>query len=293
MSQPHAVVTGGAGFAGRWACRDLAACGYRVTAWTRRPAEVDAATVRVVDIRDAAACAEAVASDPPKLVLHLAAVTNVGDAARDPARAWETNVQGTRNVLAPLGPDVAAVLASTCHVYGVPRALPVAEDAPLAPMGAYAESKAAAEAAARAAHPRTVIARAFHHTGPGQEPRYVLAAWARDLATGVSPLRTGDRTLRRDFTDVRDIVRGYRVLAERAAQGAVVNLCSGAAPTLDALLTLLNGGRAPAATVDPDRLRPHDVPVLCGDPSRAASLGWTPSIPLDRTLAELRRSFER
>ncbi len=292
MSPRHAVVTGGAGFAGRWLCRDLAAAGYRVTAWSRATPRVEGAGVRTVDVRDAAACAEALAADPPDVVFHLAAVTHVGDAAGDPAGAWRTNVDGTRHVLAPLPDDVPAVLASTCHVYGVPDRLPVAEDAPVRPVGAYAETKAEAEAAARRVHARTVIARAFHHTGPGQAPRYVLAAWAKDLAAGARPLRTGDRSVRRDFCDVRDIARGYRLLAERAAPGAVLNLCSGEAPTLDALLTLLNGGRTPAAVVDPARLRPSDVPELRGDPARAHALGWRAEIPLERTLAELRRSFE-
>ena len=164
------IVTGAEGFAGRWLTQMLATQ-HTVLPWSRAR----------VDITDADGCAAALAVDRPDALLHLAALTHPSDAARDPARAHAVNVIGTRNVLEPLPAAVPALMVSTCHVYGPPQALPIDEHHPLAPRGAYAHTKREAERVALAVHPRTVIARAFHHTGPGQSQRYALADWAAQI----------------------------------------------------------------------------------------------------------------
>lgn len=287
------VVTGAAGFAGRHLVARLLALGRPVEAWVHRPVPEGSlgCTARVIDIRDADACARALGERPPAGLIHLAAVTAVGDAERDPEHARAVNVQGTRNVLGPLAAHTPAVFASTCHVYGAPRGLPLTEHTPLAPVGVYARTKADAETAAHEAHPAAVIARAFHHTGPGQAPRFALAQWARDLARGQSPIRTGDLSLRRDYSDVRDIADGYIHLLDRAPGGTTVNLCSGVAPSLGELLRTMAGPRGASTVANPAWFRAHDPPEIRGCPARAASLGWTTRTPIARTLAELRASF--
>ena len=204
--------------------------------------------------------------------------------------------QGLRqqdHVFGALPPGTPAVLASTVHVYGPPEALPVTEGHPIAPRGVYARTKADAETAALDAHDAVVLARAFHHTGPGQAPRYALADWAQQIARGRTCLRTGDVSLRRDYADVRDIVDGYIALSERAAPGTAVNLCTGRAPRLRDLIGLMAADIPLRIQVQPGRLRRDDPQVLVGDPSRAHALGWRARRPLSAALRSLVDGFRR
>jgi len=269
-------------------CRELRSAGYQVEAWVHREplVPVPAHRVAVVDIRDGQACAERL-EDPPDLLFHLAAVTHVGDAEADPGHARSVNVVGTRNVLAPLSSDTVAVLASTCHVFGRPATLPLRVDSPVAPASVYAATKLAAEHEARRQQPSVRIVRAFHHAGPGQSSRFALASMAAQVAAGVSVLRVGDLSVRRDYLDVRDVVRGYLAVAHGAAPGSVTLLCSGEARSLRSLVDGLVGSRPVRIEVDPVRLRPNDIPELRGDPSTAHALGWRPHIPLAQTMADM------
>lgn len=283
------VVTGAAGFAGRWLCRALEASGAPVVAWTHRQhAAPPAARQRVVDLVDPDAVQRALAQDQPHTVYHLAAVTNPRAAARDPDRAHAVNVQGTAHLFDALPPAARGVYVSTCHVYGVPEELPVPAHAVPRPRGAYATTKLLGERAALC-HPNTVVARAFHHTGPGQSTDYVLADWADQVARGERTLRVGDLTVRRDFLDVRDVVAAYRVLAAAAPAGAVVQVCRGRSEALATYLDWILDGDDIAVEVDTARLRPAEVPDLVGDPAALRALGWEPRWPLRETLRRLRR----
>ena len=288
------VVTGAAGFAGTHVVEHLLDIGRPVEAWVHRKPERDpGCRYRVIDIRDAGACAEALAEAQPSGVIHLAAITSPREAAAAPERARQVNVHGTHNMLAPLAADVPAVFSSTCHVYGAPDQFPLHEGLSPAPRGVYARSKADAEGAARRAHARVVIARAFHHTGPGQSPGFALAQWARDIEHGISPVRTGDLSLRRDYTDVRDIARGYVHLLDHAPPSDTVNLCSGHAPTLRTLLYAMAGPSGIETERNPAWTRPDDPAEIRGCPRHAAALGWTATTPIETTLADLRATFRR
>lgn len=297
----RAVVTGAGGFAGTWLCRALRAGGREVVGWVRRPPAdpVPGVVYRVQDLARGPELGRALVADAPDEVYHLGAVSHLGDCDADPDRAIAVNVGATEHLLRALPGGSRLLLASTCHVYGRPEWLPLDEDHPLAPTSLYGRTKEQAErlclAAARSGR-HVVIARAFHHAGPGQEPRYALADWARQLAEqqdaaalgrALSPLRTGDLSLRRDYTDVRDVVEAYRVLLERAEPGAIVQVCSGEAPPLGTLLAWMNGGVQPPVEPRQDRTRPEDVAVLLGSPARAEALGWRRVHPLQRTLPEL------
>jgi GDP-4-dehydro-6-deoxy-D-mannose reductase len=142
---------------------------------------------------------------------------------------------------------------------------------------------------------RVVLTRTFHHTGPGRGEAFAESSFARQIAeieAGLRPpvLEVGNLEAVRDFTDVRDVVRAYWLLLERGEGGTVYNVCSGRGRRIGELLDLLLAA-SPARVelrVDPRRLRPSDVPVQVGDPSRLrAATGWEPAIPLERTLRDL------
>ncbi len=147
---------------------------------------------------------------------------------------------------------------------------------------------------------RVIHARAFNHSGPGQEPIYAIAAFAQQIARGLDagedPIRieTGNADTRRDYTDVRDIVRAYRLLAAQGTPGEVYNVCSGVTRSARELVAGLAeiAGVAVDHVVDPARVRAHEVMEIRGDASKLeAATGWRPQIPLEQTLADALASF--
>jgi GDP-4-dehydro-6-deoxy-D-mannose reductase len=233
----------------------------------------------------------------PDVVYHLAARAHVGESWGDPAGYLQDNVAMAFAVLEAVrseAPDAVVVAVASGELYGPPASLPVTEDAPLRPQTPYAVSKAAADLLAGMyadAHGLRVIrARAFNHAGPGQEPTYAIASFARQAALGGDPLRivTGNPDTRRDYTDVRDVVRAYRLLAERAEPG-IYNVCSGRTASgreLIAALAAAAGARL-EHVVDESLIRAHEVIEVRGSPERLqAATGWEPEIPLERTLAD-------
>ncbi len=206
------------------------------------------------------------------------------------------NSEMTLNLLEAVrdeAPDARVLVASSGEVYGTAAAPPVGEDAPLRPQNPYAVSKAQADllagfyADARGLH--VVRARAFNHAGPGQADHFALSSCARQAATGASEIRTGSLHTRRDFTDVRDVVRAYLELLEDGEPGAVYNVCSGRSTSTAELVALVAhaSGRELTPVADPARIRPHEVIDLYGDPSCLhAATGWEPEIPLAQTAAD-------
>lgn len=260
-----------------------------------------------VDVTDAAALAGRVRAVRPDACVHLAGVAAIADARRDPDRAWAVNLGGTLNLARAVlrdAPDCAMVFASSADCYGAAfrGGEPVTEDAALAPLNAYAATKAAADLAlgamAAADGLRAVRVRPFNHTGPGQSDAFVVAAFARQVArieAGLQPpvLHVGALDPWRDFLDVRDVCAAYAACLRRADHvppGTVLNLASGTprrvGDVLDALLHSA-GVRAEVAT-DAARLRPSDIPRASGDAARAATLlGWAPRVPWDQTLRDV------
>jgi GDP-4-dehydro-6-deoxy-D-mannose reductase len=193
------------------------------------------------------------------------------------------------------------VVVGSAEEYGpvAPDELPIREGAPLRPASPYAVSKVAQGALALLYGPaggmRVVLTRTFHHTGPGRGEAFAESSFARQIAeieAGLRPpvLKVGNLEAVRDFADVRDVVRAYWLLLERGEGGAAYNVCSGKGRRVrDLLDTLLAASRARVEVrVDPDRLRPADVPAQVGDPSRLrAATGWEPRIPIERSLLDL------
>jgi GDP-4-dehydro-6-deoxy-D-mannose reductase len=281
------------------------AAGDEVVALARsagdRASEAEATWI-VADLLDAQAVREVVAAAAPAWVFHLAAQAFVPTSWENPGATLRDNVTTTLNVLEAVrheAPGARVVVVGSGEVYGPPERLPVAEDAPLRPQNPYAVSKAAADLLAGLyvdAHGLHVArVRAFNHAGPGTAPSYALASFTRQLAraqlAGENPARivTGNPHSRRDYTDVRDVVRAYRLLAQDAPPGAY-NVCSGRSVAVSEVLARLGEvtGVGIEQVVDDALVRPHEVMDVRGDPTRLrAATGWQPRVALDDTLRDM------
>jgi GDP-4-dehydro-6-deoxy-D-mannose reductase len=292
------LITGASGFAGGHlvaACREA---GEDVTALSRSGAGPGGTAV---DLREADDVRAAVAAAAPDVIYHLAALAHVGRSWGDPARTLSDNHAMTFWLLEAIrteAPAATVVAVSSGEVYGPPASLPVDEGAELRPQNPYAVSKAAGDLLAgfyADAHGlRVVRPRAFNHAGPGQPPLYALASFARQVAGGLEagddPIRvvTGNPDSRRDFTDVRDVVRAYRLLAAAGWSGPV-NVCSGRSVAARELVAALErvAGVPIAHEVDERLIRAHEVMEVRGSAERLHGLtGWEPEIPLEVTLAD-------
>lgn len=290
-----AAITGARGFVGRHLVRRLRAEGDEVTA-------LDVEGVDPVDITDLPAVSARVAAARPDVLYHLAARTHVGESWTDEQSVRRVNVDGTANVLdACAAANVTRVVfIGSAEEYGRvdDPDVPVRETAPLRPLSPYGRTKVAAEMLALRAHRvgaiDVICIRAFNHAGPGQAESFLVPGLASRIAAaeraGRDHIGVGNLDPVRDYTDVRDIVRAYRLLAERGEPGQVYNVCSGRGVSVaDIARDLLALAERPIQlSVDPNFVRESDVPVLVGDATLLHdATGWTPEIPLDRTLADV------
>lgn len=296
------LVTGATGFAGQHLCRHLAKSGYDVFGGINDDQELPFPS-RDFDLRDADSVRALVAwAAPIDAVAHLAAMTFVPHAVRGPEAVMDVNLLGTIRLLDAIrecAPETRILFVSSSEVYGRPERLPVDEEHPLRPGNPYAISKAAADAycgyAAQADAANIVRVRPFNHSGPGQSDQFVLASFARQLAEMEAGARdpvlhVGNLEAARDFTHVADVVRAYEILLEHGESGGVYNVCSGESyriqDALDALLGMTN--LRVDVRVDPERLRPVDVPEIRGSHARLTSAtGWAPAVSFERLLADL------
>ena len=289
----RSLITGGRGFVGTWLADHLRSCGDDVV-------QID----QEVEITDPAALLDAVRAAAPDAVYHLAAMTHVGQSWDEPLRVLEVNVVGTGALLAAArecGCDPTVLVTSSAEVYGAvtdPARLPLTEESPTAPLSPYAASKLAAEALCVQAWlghgQRVVMVRPFNHIGPGQSPSFAVSALSKRIVdaerSGATEIPVGNLSARRDFTDVRDVVRSYRRLVESGTPGEVYNVCSGKDVSIQEIADrlLAQAGSSVRLVQDPSLMRPVEVPVLRGDPSRlTAATGWVPELPLDQTLADV------
>jgi len=289
----RSLITGGRGFVGTWLADHLREQGDEVVAIDYE-----------VDVTNPVALLEAVTAAAPDAVYHLAALTHVGDSWKDPLQVLQVNVIGTAALLAAArqcGTDPRILVTSSAEVYGAvtdPSLMPLDELTPTAPLTPYAASKLAAEAligqAFRGHGQEVIVVRPFNHIGPGQTPNFAVPALAKRIVEadrrGDSSIAVGNLAARRDFTDVRDVVKAYRRLIESGTPGEVYNVCSGHDVAIEEIATSLLrlAGTSLEFKVDPALTRPVEVPVLRGDPTRLQrATGWKPEIPLDQTLADV------
>jgi GDP-4-dehydro-6-deoxy-D-mannose reductase len=251
-----------------------------------------------------------VASLLPDAVLHLAAQSSVAASFQDPELTFKVNFFGTFNLLQALravGFQGVFVYVGSADVYGATgdADLPTNESQPLRPRSPYAVSKVAAEALcyqwSQTQSFPVVLIRPFNQIGPGQDLRFAIPQFAHqivEIVRGRRPPRlvTGDLDVTRDFVDVRDAVRAYRMLLERGQNGEVYNLCSGQERSLRSLLhqLLAIAGVEAEMQVDPSLLRPGEQRRVVGNPAKIRTLiGWEPEIPLGTTLTDILNEEEK
>jgi GDP-4-dehydro-6-deoxy-D-mannose reductase len=307
------LITGITGFAGSHLAEYILAehpgvrvCGF--VRWRSRMDNIlsiqDKIELHEADLKDIVSLKKALAEVKPDRIFHLAAQSFVPTSWKLPAETFAINAIGQVNLfeaVLDLKLDPKIQVAGSSEEYGqvYPNEVPMKETNPLRPLSPYAVSKVAQDLLAYQYHKsyglRTVRTRGFNHTGPRRGDVFVTSNFAKQIAEiekGKRPpvLSVGNLDARRDFTDVRDIVRAYWLAAEKGEDGEVYNIGSGKAMAmkemLDKLLVLTKV--EVKIQVDPARLRPSDVPILLSDSSKFMTLtGWKPRIPLDRTFKDL------
>ena len=305
----RALITGVAGFAGGHLVEHLASA----TDWDIWGNVLEADHLRfvvpgaravVADLRDPGATRELVEQARPDFVFHLAAQAFVQQSWADPWDTLETNLRSQMNLCEALlqsSPKARVLVVGSNEEYGQARhdEQPVNEDNPLRPDSPYAVSKIAQDFLGLqyflSRGLPVVRVRPFNHIGPRQGERFVASAFAKQVASieaGLQPpvVRVGNLKAQRDFTDVRDMVRAYRLALIQGEAGEVYNIGSGVPRSVQQLLdTLLSyAGVDVRIEIDHERLRPSDTPILYCDASRfMARTGWTPAIPFETTLRDL------
>jgi GDP-4-dehydro-6-deoxy-D-mannose reductase len=305
------LVTGANGFVGRWVVRALLTAGHTVVG-AAGPVAPGAAGHKAdqpgiewvrLDLTDAAGV-RALAGRNFDAVVHLAGFASGADALKDPGAAWVVNAAGTARLVAELGrrralaeTDPVVLVVSTAEVYAPKRAALVESD-PIGPISPYGASKRGAEVAteetARRTGLRAIVARAFPHTGPGQDDRFVAPAFARRLRVAkqvrARAVNVGNLEVVREFMDVRDVAAAYAALLEKGKPGEAYNVASGKGVSLRDLFARLARvvGVDAIPETDPAFVRPSDLPYLVGDSAKLRSAtGWQPKFSLDETLRDL------
>lgn len=300
------LVTGATGFVGRHLVALCAERGERRVFGVGRTAPEDMpglTSYEQLDLLDAAAVRALVARIAPERVFHLAADASVAASWRAPTSVIDNNVRSTLTLLEAIreeAPDATVLVAGSGEEYGPPERLPVDETHPLRPQNPYAASKAMVDLMAGfyadGQRLRVIRTRAFNHVGPGQADEYVVSAFARQIAEaeaarppdGRAVIETGTLEAKRDFSDVRDVVRAYWLLVERGHPG-VFNVASGRATAVSDILRGL-AEHSPldlAQRTDPARLRTGEVMEITGSHERLTdATGWQPEIELSDTLRD-------
>ena len=302
------LITGGAGFAGSHLAEHLLDQNHEVVLLARPEGSSKLpqglggrAHIATADLRDLEGLRAVLDDLRPERIYHLAAFSSVVESTRDPRHCYQINFGGTENLLEvwrQFGFDSRMLLVSSSNVYGVAGGveLPLRETSPLRPENPYGGSKIASEFLAMQfgfSYGLPIVrARPFQHTGPRQSSAYVVSGLARQVAEIVHGSRppiveVGNPQVARDFSDVRDVARGYALLLERGRAGEVYQLCSGRAVSIGSIIEKLiaKAGASIEVRLDPAKARRGESQELWGDNSKARSeTGWSPHYTLEETL---------
>lgn len=304
------LITGISGFAGSYLTEHLIATGEEAIFGTYLTQDSlinlesvkDKVKVHKVDLLHKEDVQSLVNSVQPSLVYHLAALTSAGDSFRNPAETITQNASIEINLLEALRktkPDCKILVVSSAQVYGRvdKKDLPIDEQTLFCPTNPYAVSKITQDFLAFQyflSYKLSIVRiRPFNHTGPRQSSQFVVSAFARKIAelekSQNNVIKVGNLEPKRDFTDVRDIVKAYVLLMEKGIPGEVYNVGSGVSYSIRDILNKLLAFAKKEMIIeqDPLLLRPSDTPEFVCDNAKMRGLtGWTPKIPLEQTLKE-------
>lgn len=261
-----------------------------------------------VNLLDEDATNKMIAYEKPEMIFHLAALTSAKLSFGSPRETFVNNVSAQINLLEAIKNNdlnnTKILVVSSAEVYGLvsKEDLPIDEDTPLRPTNPYAVSKLSQDFLAlqyHLSHKLNIVrVRPFNHVGPRQSPQFVIAAFAKRIAEiekgKENVMKVGNLESKRDFTDVRDIVRAYLLALEKGESGEVYNLGSGESHRISEILDMMRGMSNDEINVenDPSLIRPSDDPELLCDFSKFANLtGWKPEIPIEKTLKDTLEYF--
>jgi GDP-4-dehydro-6-deoxy-D-mannose reductase len=312
------LVTGVTGFAGSHLVDYLLTrddCEiFGIRRWRSRTENIehfpDRVTILECDLRDASSTRDTLEKVRPDWIFHLAAQSFVPTSWIAPTESLTTNILGQVNIFEAVRRvelKCRIQLACSSEEYGMvyPGEVPVKETNPLRPLSPYAVSKVTQDMLGyqywMSWQVDNVRTRGFNHEGPRRGPVFAASDFAKqiaDIEKGLKPpvVHVGNLEAKRDFTDVRDMVRAYWLALEMCEPGEVYNICSGTAWTIQKVLDHLLGMTSAKIEVrqDPTRLRPSDVPILLGDNSKfVKTTGWQPTIPFDQTLHDMLEYWRR
>ncbi|MCR5251761.1 MAG: GDP-mannose 4,6-dehydratase [Lachnospiraceae bacterium] len=302
-----ALIIGAAGFVGSYLTHHLHDDLGRSVVVTKLPRErLGELPAKVVDldIMDKESIIELLFEERPDEIYHLAAISSVSLAWSNPQLTIDVNVKGSVNLLEALRelfykPRVIMVGSGEEYGHIRPGAVPIPEDTRLDPGNIYAATKACQNMLSRiyaeAYDLELIMVRAFNHIGPGQLPIFVVSDFCKqavDIEQGRREpvMYVGNLSAKRDFTDVRDVVRAYAALAAHGVPGETYNVGSGHAVEIRELLdtVIRRSGADIRVETDPAKIRPVDVPIIEADISKLkAATGWEPRIPLEQTIDEV------
>ena len=262
-------ITGSEGFTGKYVCDEFRRAGWEVWGAGLQP-KPDNPRYLNINLLQPETLGPIGERAKPHVVVHLAASAFVAEA--DPTTFYHVNLLGTRHLLEALSaataPPRCTILASSANVYGNSTLEVLDETADTRPANDYAVSKLAMEYLAKTYMTRLgiVITRPFNYTGVGQEPRYLIPKIVNHFKSQAPHIELGNTDVARDFSDVRDVARAYRLLAEAQPLGETFNLCSGEATALETCISMASEitGHDIEVRVNPDFVRANEVKSLRG-----------------------------
>ena len=307
----NALITGITGFVGSHLAELLLGTSvwevYGTVRWRSKRENIEHLSgIKLVEceLRDLVSVEKTIFQVQPDYIFHLAAQSFVPTSWNAPSDTLSNNILGQLNILeavrrAEIQPKILVACSSEEYGLVMPSETPITEDNPLRPLSPYGVSKVAQDLLGyqyfKSYGMQIVRTRAFNHTGPRRGHVFVCSDFAKqivEIEKGLCPpvIFTGNLSAQRDFTDVRDMVKGYLMALDHGEPGEVYQLCSGKALAISELLSMLLSMTNVAIEIrqDPARLRPSDVPILLGSYAKFnKQTGWKPQIPLEQTMADL------
>jgi GDP-4-dehydro-6-deoxy-D-mannose reductase len=283
MNDKIALVTGIRGFVGPYLARELESNGYEVYGLDIKENNHNDHKIFCCDLTDFEATYDVIKKVKPDYIFHLAGFSSVAKSFENPELCFKVNVTGFKNLLEAtvknkIRPKI--LLVSSSEIYGKPKYTPIDEQCPVAPISPYGESRAAQESLCKEYDLPIVISRSFGHTGPDQQDTFVIPSFRKQVkeAKDQDTIYVGNLDVIRDFSDVRDVVKAYRILLEKGKVREIYNVGSGNGFLLKDVLNKIirESGKELTIQIDPNRYRKADIEIQVCNPEKMQKIVKTP-----------------